>query len=84
MFKVLQKNITITGTSIIDGVEVEGYQATINSDKPEDIAFSYWPKNASMKKEKRVQCREDRATFEDMAYQIQDEMLEENKANTEE
>lgn len=37
-----------------------------------------------MKKEKRVQCREDRAAFEDMAYQIQDEMLEENKANTEE
>lgn len=84
MFKVLQKNVTITGRSIIDDTEVEGYQATINSDKPEDIMFNYWPMNASLKKEHRVECRKDRAEFEDMAYQIQDEMLEENKANAEE
>lgn len=69
------KKITLTGTSVIDGVNVEGYTATIDSENPENMTITSFPHNKTLLKENRVQCRADEAEFEDMAYALQDEML---------
>lgn len=74
---VARRNVTIVGNSVIDGVDVEGYQATISSENPLDMEFSTWQIDKARYKENRATCRQDAADFEDMAYTIQDEMLAE-------
>ena len=69
------KNITLTGFSIIDNEQAEGYSATIKLDNPNDITFSSWQINKDLYKSNRTQCRKDAAEFEDTAYSIQDSML---------
>lgn len=69
------KSITITGNSKIGDVVAESYSATINSDNPEDITLSSWQQDKATYKANRAQCRKDSAEFEDLAYQLQDEML---------
>ena len=76
----IKKNITITGESMVDGKQAEGYSATINSDNPEDITFSSWQTDKDLYKANRTQCRKDKADFEDTAYLVQDEMIAEKAA----
>lgn len=71
----IKEKITVSGKSMIDGVEVCGYQALIDSSNPADIAFTDWQVNKEMYKANRAECRMDQAEFEDYAYTIQDEML---------
>lgn len=85
MLKNVKQNITITGQSIVevtDGDETkqvvaEGYSATINSDKPEDMNISSWQQDKATYKAYRSQCRADKAEFEDKVYAIQDELIAE-------
>ena len=79
----ITKSMTLTGRSMIDGVQAEGYSATINSDNPSDITFSSWQTDKGLYKDNRAQCRKDSADFEDAAYAIQDEMIAEKEATTE-
>lgn len=74
-----KRSITLSGSSIIDGKTAQQYQAVIDSENPEDINFSNWQTNKALYKENRVQCRQDEAEFEDMAYTIQDAMIAEKK-----
>ena len=78
-----KESIIITGESLIDGIAVEGFQAQINSSKPEDMNISSWQINRELYKENRVICRADEAEFEDYAYQKQDEMIATLSSNTE-
>lgn len=71
----LNKKITLNGTSMIDGVAVEGYTAQIDSENPENMTITSFPHNKALLKENRVQCRQDEAEFEDMAYALQDELI---------
>lgn len=75
MALVKKEKITITGKSIIDGKEVCGYQAQIDSENPSDIALTDWQVDKEMYKANRAACRADQAEFEDYAYTVQDEML---------
>lgn len=75
-----KKSITLTGGSCIDGVQAEGYSATINSENPEDITLSSWQTDKELYKKNRSQCRQDAAEFEDAAYAIQDELIAEKEA----
>ena len=70
-----QKEITFTGRSVIDGVEVVGFSAKIKSDDPSNITFSSWQMNKELYKENREQCRKDEAEFEDKVYETQDELI---------
>lgn len=70
-----QKEITFTGRSVIDGVEVVGFSAKIKSDDPSNITFSSWQMNKELYKENREQCRKDEAEFEDKVYEAQDELI---------
>lgn len=74
------KSVTLKGFSVINGVNVEGYSAEINSDNPEDITISSWQQDKALYKANRSQCRLDQAEFEDAAYEIQDAMLAEKAA----
>ena len=71
----VKKNITITGRSVVNGIEVAGYQATINSENPENLNMSNWQVKKDIYKLNRELCRKDQADFEDVVYAIQDEML---------
>lgn len=70
-----EKSVTFSGKSVIGGKEVEGYTAVIKSDKPKDMVITSWQIDGATYKENRVQCRKDKADFEDAAYAIQDEMI---------
>ena len=78
-----KKKITINGKSTIDGVEVCGYQAQIDSSNPADIVLTDWQVDKEMYKANRAACRADQAEFEDYAYTVQDAMIAEAEANTE-
>lgn len=80
MLTTIKKNITLTATCKIDGEDVAGYSATINSENPEDINLSDWPISKALYKANRVQCRKDQAEFEDTAYALQDQMITEKEA----
>lgn len=73
----IKKSTTLTGRCIVDGVEIEGYTAVINSEDPADIKLSSFQIKQELCKENRIQCRADRAEFEDTAYLEQDKMIAE-------
>lgn len=83
MLTTIKKNITLSAFSQIDGKNVAGYSASINSENPEDMNLSDWIVEKATYKANRKECRADQAEFEDMAYQIQDEMLQTNTTETE-
>lgn len=68
---------TIMGRSVIDDKEVCAFNASINSENPNDINFSSHQINKELYKANRVQCRADEAEFEDYCYSLQEEMLAE-------
>lgn len=69
------KKITLTGRSVIDNVEVCGFQAQIDSEKPENMTLTDWQIKKDLYKANRASCRADQAEFEDMAYALQDELI---------
>lgn len=79
MLSEIKKNVTLTATSTIDGAAAENYQATINSDNPDDMNLSSWQVDKALYKANRVQCRKDAAAFEDAAYAVQDAMIAEKE-----
>ncbi len=78
------KDVTLTGSSVINGKAAEGYHASINSENPQDIKFQSWQQDKALYKENRAQCRTDKAEFEDLAYACQDEMIAAMEAEKEE
>ena len=74
MLEVTQK-ITITGESIIDGVNAAGFSASINSTNPADMVLTMWQNNKQVCKDNRAAVRADQAEFEDFAYAKQDELI---------
>lgn len=92
MLKNFKKNITLSGQSVITVTEADGttkevvaetYNATINSEDPENMNLSSYQNNKALCKANRTQCRKDEAEFEDACYAIQDEMIAELEAATE-
>ena len=74
----VHRTITVYGRSIIDGTEVEGQQATIDEQKPDDVVVNSWQIDPSAYKENRRICRLDRSDFEDRVYKYQEKMIQEN------
>lgn len=70
-----EKSVTFSGKSVIDGKEAEGYTAVIKSNNPKDMTITSWQIDGATYKENRVQCRKDKADFEDAVYIMQDEMI---------
>ena len=72
-----EREISYTGKSVIDGVEVVGFSAKINLADPSNVTFSSWRINKELYKENRSQCRTDEAEFEDFVYEEQDKLIAE-------
>lgn len=71
----MRKTINLAGESIIDGVIVEGYNASIDSNNLENVQFGSWINDPVMYKANRIEARADQAAFEDAVYAIQDELI---------
>lgn len=70
-----KQEITLRNEILVDGVNVVGQSATIDSDNPENMSFSEWTNNKDLYKEHRNEIRELKAQFEDDAYEKQDELM---------
>lgn len=82
MLKV-EKNISLSGQSVVNGIMVESYNASISAENPENTYISQNPANQALYKENRVQCRKDRNEFEEIVYKLQDEMIAAKEASAE-
>lgn len=76
----IKKNITLTGETVIDGVQAAGYQAIINSTNPADMNLSNWQNDKEAYKANRTQCLQEYAQFLDTAYALQDKLIAEKAA----
>ena len=72
-----EREISYTGKSVIDGVEVVGFSAKIKSADPSNVTFTSWLINKDLYKENSSQCRADEAEFEDFVYEEQDKLIAE-------
>lgn len=77
------RKITIEGKSVIDGVAVAGFAASIDSTNPAQMTLSSYQINKELYKKNRVAVRADEAAFEDYVYEVQDAMLAELATETE-
>jgi hypothetical protein len=73
----IQKKVILTGKTMIDEKQVVGYQATIDSENPDNMTLNRRNTNKELYKANRELCRKEEAEFEDAAYALQDEMLKE-------
>lgn len=80
MLNIIEKCITLKGQSMIDGEQAEFYNAEINSKNPSNVSFGCAQTNKELAKANRIQCRQDRADFEDTVYALQDELNAEKAA----
>ena len=83
-FEFFDKTITMYGslnlysgdiTTIINGITVETYNASVSETNPESMYINQSTVNHEMRKANRAQCRKDRDEFEELAYSIQDEII---------
>ena len=79
MALTIKKSITLDGNSVFNGVIAETYRAVINNENPEDMTIASYQQNKQIYKENRVECRKDSAEFEEVAYALQDEMIQANE-----
>ena len=72
---IYKDTIQRVGYTVIDDVKVVQYTCIIPTDAPQDMRIGITKLNPDMYKAHRDQCRADYATFEDAAYQLQEECL---------
>lgn len=78
----VNKNITLTGVSKIDGVQVAYMSATISSDGGSGANVNKTITNQELYNTNKVAVRADIAKFEEQVYKQEDELL--NASSTEE
>lgn len=76
----LSKNIQVTGNIEIDGIQVKGFSATINTDNPTNIEMSNWITNQELYKVNRTAVNQEQLKLEDAAYAEQDRLTLEMEA----
>ena len=72
----INKNITLSGTSVIDGVQVMYMSASISTDGGNGANVNTTITNQEVYNANKVQVRADKAEFEQEVYKIEDELLE--------
>lgn len=73
----ISKDIILNGSSRFDNAIVQGYQATINNEAPENMQLTNWISDYALYKIHREDCANDRAEFEDKAFKLQEELMAE-------
>ena len=75
----IKKSITLTADTKIDGNVVMRHTATINSENPEDITISHPVLRKPEYRDNRTVVMSDYMAFEDAAFQIQQELVDDIK-----
>lgn len=70
----VNKNITLTGLSKIDGVQVAYMSATISSDGGTGANVNKSITNQEVYNSNKVQVRKDISEFENKVYEVEDEL----------
>ena len=71
----INKNITLTGISKIDGAQVAYMSATISSDGGTGANLNKNITNQELYNSNKVQVRADIAEFEAKVYEVEDELI---------
>ena len=71
----VNKNITLTGISKIDGVQVAYMSATISSDGGAGANVNKTITNQELYNSNKVEVRADITSFEEQVYKLEDELL---------
>lgn len=71
----INKNITLSGTSVIDGVQVMHMSASISTDGGNGANVNTTITNQEIYNANKVQVRADKAAFEEEVYKVEDELL---------
>ena len=71
----INKNITLGGTSVIDGVQVAYMSASISTDGGNGANVNKTITNQELYNANKVQVRADIAEFEQEVYKVEDELL---------
>lgn len=71
----VNKNINLTGTSVIDGVQVMYMSASISTDGGNGANVNTTITNQELYNANKAQVRADKAAFEEEVYKIEDELL---------
>ena len=71
----INKNITLSGTSVIDGVQVAYMSASISTDGGNGANVNKTISNQEVYNANKVQVRADIAEFEQEVYKVEDELL---------
>lgn len=72
----INKNITLSGTSVIDGVQVMYMSASISTDGGNGANVNTTITNQEIYNANKAQVRADKAAFEEEVYKVEDELLE--------
>lgn len=72
---VYKDTIQRVGYTIVDDVKIAQHTCVISSDNPEEIRITMTKLDANAYKNNRDVCRADFATFEDAAYELQEELI---------
>lgn len=70
----INKNITLSGTSVIDGVQVAYMSASISTDGGNGANVNKTITNQEVYNANKVQVRADIAEFENKVYEVEDEL----------
>lgn len=74
--------IVFDGESNIDGKKVMTFRATIDADDPNQIRFVEVKHDENCYRDNREVVRADKAEFEDLAYSVQKDMLDQKQETT--
>lgn len=70
----VKRNITLNGVSIIEGRTASQFVASIDSENPNDMTINRYIVDKEIYKPNRAKVNEEYIEFEDMAYELQEEM----------
>lgn len=76
----IRVNNIIEGESVIDGVVVATYHASLNESNPQNPSINSFISNYSLYKANREEMRDDRSEFEDAVFAMQDEIMASNES----
>lgn len=75
MLKITTKTTTINGQSVVGDKVIKTFNATLNSDNPNQVMFYANTLDHAAYEEHRAEVRADEDAFEDHAFAVKNEMI---------
>lgn len=78
------KSVSLRGDSVVEGIKVMSFNAEISEEQLGNSITRSTILNQELYAKNRTECRKDQAEFQNEVYALEDEMILEQVANTEE